>query len=64
MNSSSYLFHLDFISLMYDPTMRLGKRSYMDANWLTFGAAMHGLVVAAAFVNKKVNSRKSPTQDC
>jgi hypothetical protein len=25
----------------------------MDANWLTFGAAILGLVVAAAFVYKK-----------
>jgi hypothetical protein len=33
--------------------MRYGRGDIMDANWLTFGAAILGLVVAAVIVYKK-----------
>lgn len=53
MSSSSWRLNCVFISLIYDSFSRKRKGDIMDANWLTFGAAILGLVVAAVVVYKK-----------
>ncbi len=53
MSSSSWPLHYFFIPLMYALLIEYERGDIMDANWLTFGAAILGLVIAAVFVYKK-----------
>ena len=53
MSCSSWPLNSFFISAMYALLIGYERGNVMDANWLTFGAVILGLAVAAVIVYKK-----------